>query len=234
MLWICILLLSLGALTIVFYVIEKIKAYSLKAVAIKAVASLLFVALAAYSSFVKHGHIINPFIILGLILGLTGDIWLDLKYVYPKDDKIYTYCGFIVFGLGHILFISGMHLEYLGDNSVLYILIPIIVAVVGAIANYFLAIPLKLKFGDYKLIVFLYSVMLFSFPLSSLSLLILNGWNNTTLVMLFVGGLLFMVSDLVLSGTYFGENHEKPIDFILNYLTYYSAQFVIAFSLFFL
>jgi hypothetical protein len=49
-----------------------------------------------------------------------------------------------------------------------------------------------------------------------------------------VGGVLFAVSDLVLSGTYFGKGHERPIDFILNYLTYYGAQFVIAFSLMFL
>jgi len=45
---------------------------------------------------------------------------------------------------------------------------------------------------------------------------------------------LFTASDLVLSKTYFGEGHERPIDFILNYFTYYPAQFLIASSLMFM
>ena len=52
--------------------------------------------------------------------------------------------------------------------------------------------------------------------------------------MMFIGGILFAISDLVLSGTYFGEGKERPIDFILNYITYYGAQFTIAFSIMFL
>ena len=37
-----------------------------------------------------------------------------------------------------------------------------------------------------------------------------------------------------LSGTYFGEGKERPVDFVLNYVFYYGAQFTIAFSLLFL
>jgi hypothetical protein len=51
--------------------------------------------------------------------------------------------------------------------------------------------------------------------------------------MFFFGAVSFTLSDLVLSGTFFGEGKERPIDFILNYSTYYSAQFVIAFMLLF-
>ena len=45
--------------------------------------------------------------------------------------------------------------------------------------------------------------------------------------------MLFAISDLVLSGTYFGKGKERPIDLLLNYLFYYGAQFVIAWSLLF-
>ena len=63
MLWLCITIIALGALICVFYVREKIKAYSVKSVVIKTVVSLLFVLLAAYCSFTKGNHPINTFII---------------------------------------------------------------------------------------------------------------------------------------------------------------------------
>ena len=47
----------------------------------------------------------------------------------------------------------------------------------------------------------------------------------------FAGGILFALSDLILSGTFFGEGKERSVDLILNYLTYYGGQFLIAFSL---
>ena len=52
--------------------------------------------------------------------------------------------------------------------------------------------------------------------------------------MFLVGAVLFAISDLVLSGTFFGKGKERPIDFILNYLTYYGAQFTIAMVLLFI
>ena len=61
----------------------------------------------------------------------------------------------------------------------------------------------------------------------------LHGWHVTTLNLIFIGSILFALSDLVLSGTYFGGK-ERPVDIILNYLTYYPAQFLIALSLLFL
>ena len=234
MLWLCISIMAVAVVFTAFYLVEKIKGYTPKELLLKAVVSLLFIVLAVYCSFVKSGHILNIFIIIGLVFGFTGDIWLDLKYIYPKDDKIYTYAGFIVFGVGHIFFITGMYLEFLNNAHFLYILIPIAIAVVLAIANQFLAKPLKLDFKDMKWIAFSYSIFLFSLPLCAASLCIINGWQNTTLLLLFIGGVIFVLSDLVLSGTYFGEGHEKPIDFFFNYLFYYSAQFIIAFSIFFL
>ena len=228
---ICIILIVLGAAALVFYLLEKCKRYSLKGVLIKTVVSLLFVATAIAASIQNHGHILNDFIIAGLIMGLLGDIFLDLKYVYPKDDKPYTYAGFIVFGIGHILFITGMLLQFLGNNSFVYFLIPLGGALVFALVNLFTEKLMKLEFKDYKIIVCIYAFILALNPFTSLMLCILNGFASTALILLLVGGVLFAVSDLVLSKTYFGEGHEKPLDFILNYITYYGAQFVIAFSL---
>ena len=227
---ICIILIVLGAAALVFYLLEKCKRYSLKGVLIKTVVSLLFVATAIAGSIQNPEHILNDFIIAGLIMGLLGDIFLDLKYVYPKDDKPYTYAGFIVFGIGHILFITGMLLQFLGNNSFVYFLIPLGGALLFALVNLFTEKLMKLEFKDYKIIVCIYAFILALNPFTSLMLCILNGFASTALIILLVGGVLFAVSDLVLSKTYFGEGHEKPLDFILNYITYYGAQFIIAFS----
>ena len=234
LLWVCVGLSALAACILAFYIYEKSKAYTVKSVLIKFVVSALFIAVALLASYQNGGAIINPFIIFGLLLGLSGDIWLDLKYVHKEHDKIYSYAGFIVFGVGHIFFITGMYLQFFNGNNVLYIILPIIGGVVISIINQLLAIPLKIKFGDMKMISIAYSITLFSLPLCALSLCILHAWSSTTLLMLFIGGLLFAISDIILSQTYFKEGHETPIDFAFNYLFYYGAQFVIAFSIFFL
>ena len=230
----CIILIALGAIALVFYLLEKCKRYSLKGVLIKTIVSLLFIATALAGTIQNQGHILNNFIIAGLILGLLGDIFLDLKYVYPNDDKPYTYAGFIVFGIGHILFIIGMLLQFFGGGNMLYFLIPVGGALAFAFINLLTEKPMGLAFKDLKLIVCIYAFILALNPFTSLLLCIHTGWSNPSIIMLFVGGILFAVSDLVLSKTYFGEGHEKPLDFILNYLTYYGAQFIIAFSLLFL
>ena len=78
-----------------------------------------------------------------------------------------------------------------------------------------------------------YGVLLFSTLLLSGSLALSYEWSEAALNLLFAGAVLFTASDLVLSGTYFGTGQERPINFILNYFTYYPAQFLIATALMF-
>ena len=93
---------------------------------------------------------------------------------------------------------------------------------------------MKLNFGKFKWIVWLYGSLLFSMIATGFTLALSQLFQNVTYNMMFIGGVLFAISDLILSGTYFGENHEKPFDLISNAVTYYAAQYIIAFSLFFL
>ena len=66
------------------------------------------------------------------------------------------------------------------------------------------------------------------------SLALAHGWKEAPLNLLFIGGVFFAISDLILSGTYFGVGKERSIDLALNYITYYSAQFLIASALVFM
>lgn len=232
----------MGALSLVWYICEKIKKYSLKAVFIKSIVSALFIAVAAcgYYCSLRNGSAstLGIFVITGLLFGLLGDIWLDLKYVFPEKDGAFTYAGFAVFAVGHLLYIAGIIINYFvpdASGKALYIIVPALLALAVSTGNILLEKPMKLRFGKMKPTVFAYGAILFCTLLISGSLAYMNGWQDRTLDLICIGAALFAVSDLVLSGTYFGvEKKERPIDFILNYLTYYGGQFIIAYSLLFL
>lgn len=234
MIYLSVAFIVLGAITLTFFLLEKTKNYSVKAVMLKSIASLFFIATAAIGLYKNGHHILTLFVVLGLIFGMLGDIFLDLKYVYRNDDKSYTYAGFIAFGIGHILYITGMFLEFYHDENVLYIILPLVVGTIGGVVNVFLEKLMKLKYGDMKVASAMYGITLFSMILVAISISILNKFQNVTSIMFLVGGALFVVSDLILSGTYFGEGKERPVDIITNTVTYYMAQFTIAFAMFFL
>ena len=98
----CIIFICLGAASLTLFLLEKTKRYSLKAVFLKTTTSLFFIATATVSLIAKGYHYLSIFVALGLFMGLLGDIWLDLKYVYKQNDAEFTYAGFISFGIGHI------------------------------------------------------------------------------------------------------------------------------------
>ena len=226
------ILIACAAVALVAYVREKIKAYSVKAVLIKSVVSALFIAVGVYglSASAANGceSPIGSLVVMGLVCGLLGDIWLDLKYVFPEHDMLFTYAGFAVFGVGHVLYIAGMLSRFFPLGGMAYVVVPIGLAVAMSVVNAALEKPMKLDYGTLKPVVIAYGVLLFTTMLLSGSLALSFGWQEPALNLMFAGGILFAVSDLVLSGTYFGTGHERPIDFVLNYSTYYSAQFLIA------
>lgn len=230
---ISIILLSLGFLSMSLFIFEKVKRYSFKATMIKTVTSLLFIALGLYGVLAKTLSLMGFCVVFGLICGLLGDVFLDLKYDFIESENYFTNAGFIVFALGHIFYMIGIYSEYYIPGNPLYIIIPLVLGVGIGLANVFLGKFMKLDYKNKKPLVFVYGAILFSMVLSAGSLWMLHGFNNATLLMIFIGGILFAVSDLILSGTYFGIGKERPVDIILNSITYYSAQFIIAFSLFF-
>jgi len=231
----CLLLIGLAAILLVFYLIAKCHKYDLKELYIKTAISVLFIIVALVATLSSdHFGIFNLLVIAGLLFGLIGDILLDLKYIDLDRTVGYSYGGFISFGIGHLLFMTGLILTFLPKGKAWFLILALVLDIICACLTIMLEKPMKLEYGKMKKISFLYALCLFGTLSVSLFLAIANGFQILPLNLFLIGSVLFVVSDLVLSGTYFGKGKERPIDFIINYLTYYGAQFLFAFLLLFL
>ncbi len=58
-------------------------------------------------------------------------------------DPCFTYAGFCVFGIGHILYIVGMLLSYYPAGRPMTVIVPVLLALVLSIGNAVLEKPMK-------------------------------------------------------------------------------------------
>ena len=230
----CIVILVVGFILTGLFTFDKLRGYGIRETIIKSCTSICFIALALVSNHLNGMSYFGSFAIGALAFGMLGDIFLELKYVYPKDDDILTYSGFAAFGLGHVLYITGMILTFYQEGHVINLIIPFVVGLAFSGLILLLEKPMKLKYGKMKIISSVYAFFLFSMVAMAYSLFILSGFKSITLMLICIGGTLFAASDLVLSGTYFGEGHDKPFDLATNVWMYYIAQYAIAFSIYFI
>lgn len=226
-------LLAIGITATIVFLVLRVKKGGIAALYAKAIASCCFIAtaLAAMNRnrvFLEFGTLI----LAGLILGMLGDIWLDLKWIYLQDKNSYLYAGFISFLLGHLCFITAIF-RSAPWNSFSIIMSIVLALVIGVIAI-LMEKPLKMKYGKFKLIVFLYSCTLALTMTASMMTAYITKFKLSAWIVMSVGALLFLLSDLVLSGMYFGENKNTKGNIILNHTLYYAAQFCMAATILFI
>lgn len=230
-----ILCIISGAVLLSVFCIKRVHGSSPTVAMIKALVSFLFIATAmssvAFTDF-DFTHIrFVFFIILGLICGMLGDIALDLKYAHRKSSDQYSYAGFIAFFAGHIFYDIGLISEFYIKGNADKLIVPLIICVLTFIFIRFSEKLLKVNYGKFRSMIMLYSAALISLSAFSFSLALLHGFKNIGLDIIFGGSIFFMISDFILSGTYFGVGKDRPVDIVVNHVTYYIAQFAIAISL---
>ncbi|MBQ7961357.1 MAG: hypothetical protein IJ289_02055 [Clostridia bacterium] len=229
--------LILGIAATVAFLVKRVREGGVKAAMLKAFASTLFIATGVAAAACAIGadkFSFALFVVMGLVMGLMGDIWLDLKWVYPETNDTYTFAGFGSFMIGHFFYIAGLFIHYADFTKPLYIVIPAVIALVLGGGTVLLEKPMKMVFGKFKAITGVYGFVLGFMTFLSGSLALMYNFKVMTLNFMFVGGLLFLLSDLILSGTYFGEGKRRPVDIITNHVSYYAAQFVIASAVMFI
>ena len=204
---------------------------------LKTISSLLFILLGIAGIMFTASEGIALFVVSGLVCGLIGDIFLDLKFVYPKDSDLHTFTGFGAFMLGHVFYFLYMFFAYqvLIPVSKLTtgILIGLAAGVVVAILIYVTPKLMKLDYGKFRLISSVYAGVLVCVTVNALYLEVATGHALCKLLM-FIGLVLFLISDLVLSQIYFGKDKNTTFLKILNHGTYYAGQILIALSVAFL
>lgn len=223
-----IVLLSICSLLAVIFVIVRAKVGGLIALLFKTLASFGFVASAFVSLALLDASqeikIVACLIGIGLLLGLLGDILLDLKVIYD-NDKIYLNSGMLSFGLGHLFYFSAFSLYAI--NLYVDLLLPILVSIASAliltVAITLSSKKMKLNFGKFLWQTVAYTMILSFMTVYSLVLLIVGGlpW------IAFVGIILFFLSDIILSFQYFGGKINNKLLIILNHILYYSAQIML-------
>lgn len=233
-----ILFPALGAVFLILFLRERTKAPSVRAVFIKALTSVCFLGLsfcavsrtlpAAWESGDARTAFFPLLILAGQLFGLLGDIWLDLKFVFPEEDKRFTNAGFVSFGVGHLLFAEALNLAFWRGDGLFWLLIPALIAVGFGIVLQPLSRKMGMDPGPFRGITVVYGILLCFVVYFAGSLLIRSGVKSLTLWLFFSGILLFAGSDLILGGTYFGTGKDRPVHIILNHVCYYTGQFLIA------
>ena len=225
-----IILCVLSVLLASLFIVVRVTKGGVFAIVVKALASLSFVAYGVFSltqiTWFNEG---SAFIIMGLICGLVGDVLLDAKVVYTKDNDTYLNSGMLVFGLGHIFYLIGTILfskEVINLTNPLWV--SALIAAVLTVTIMFVGTKLGLNFGK-----FLWQSVAYSFILTFMSAFTIYLAILQLEFMVIAGGLtLFLLSDLVLSLQFFGGKQTDKFCTIVNHSLYYAAQILIATFLF--
>ncbi|MBQ7580198.1 MAG: hypothetical protein IJU39_02700 [Clostridia bacterium] len=204
-----------------------------KAIFFKAITSFLFMA-CAIVSFLSSGStafgIFQALIVLGLLCGLFGDLWLDLKNMHPEAKDVYQFIGMGSFLSSHLFFVPALFLA--SGKAVGNLLFGVGFGILFAVGVMVFEKPMKVHYGKYKLITFFYSLTIGASTGFSIINFIKSGFAAQSLFLM-VGMLCVILSDIILSGTYFGEGKDRPVDIVSNHSLYYIGQFFVASALLF-
>lgn len=243
-LYILIIGLCLCALTTGIFLHFRLSKGGVVGVLTKTIASFCFVIFALFLSTSKngtgyYGGYTITCLIVGLVCGLIGDILLDLKVIYPFHKKQYLLGGMTAFSIGHIFNIFGLLLLALEQVDIFassHLLTLGIIALGCLILTFIIWIisvkVLKFNFEKFTPIVNLYTFILLLTTALSVYLSFIG--LTAPVIILAIGFVLFLASDLILSMQYFGGKQEsKPLTFA-NHLLYYAAQIIIAAFIYFI
>lgn len=232
------IMIAIGILGIIIqgcFIASEYRKKWVLSVILKGTASLCFVIVGvlAYSfigksdpQIIADGHKFAGLIRTGLIFGLLGDVFLNLRFVFEKNGQKFFLGGIFLFLVGHVLYLLA--------------LIPISVhpvwsAVVGAVlagallAYIFKTMEVKKVFKIFG-VFYLGAVIIMT--AMALDIAIFAG--HTTGIVYAIGAVLFTASDIILIFNTFSGGEPKFSKRICNLSLYYIGQLLIAFSIYFI
>ncbi|MCC8100720.1 MAG: lysoplasmalogenase [Clostridiales bacterium] len=223
-----IAMLVVGLVYLVLMIITRLHGPSWQATVLKSFTSFFFLTTLGVAALTEGRHFqFALFVGGGLLLGLMGDIWLELKGLYPEDAESWTMVGFLVFLMGHFFYLAAV------TSVTGFQMEGFVAGLIGALAAlvfiYIGEKPMHLQYGKFKVIFSIYGALLFFMAAYTVACAVLL--RNLGLLVMGIGGVFFLLSNLVLSMIYFGEEKkDRPALLVINYVLYYVGQYLIASS----
>ena len=215
----------ISILTAAVFTVRRAGKKDVVSVFLKTLASLSFILL-GFCAVRQAGTFESSWLLIpALVVCLTGDIFLDLRYVDAQNAGAWTAGGFVSFILGHACFLG-----YMLHGGELLRLLPaaILIGILGGIFIYITPGLMRLDYGRFRLLSAFYAAVLIC--TTALAVLRAVQAPGTGSVLFAAGLVLFLLSDLVLSRVYFAEGGDTPFTCSLNHGLYYAAQILIALS----
>ena len=215
---------------VVLFLCEKNKnGSSHKSVTLKTIASIMFVFGGIYA-LTFTGAIANMLIVFGLVLAMIGDIILDLRCIKEDTKKFYFHVGASSFSVSALLyFVATILLWHNLENFLLLAIGSVVLAIAFTIIIQLLEKPMKFDYSGNKVMISIYS---FCISVATFMSIIIGVLMNGFLV-LAIGILLVLLSDLVLSMMYFGGKENNKTLCTVNHLVYYAGELLVMAYLFF-
>ncbi|MEG1741525.1 MAG: lysoplasmalogenase family protein [Acetivibrio sp.] len=159
----------------------------------------------------------------GFIFCFLGDFFLAKKE--RKESKQDFLLGLGSFLAGHILFLRG--LSFLQPWSAETVLVPF----VGVIVAFFLMKRKNMEAGEFKIPIMVYSYFVTALFVKCAQIA-LKGPGSLFFILLFLGGLFFLISDIIILFLYFYKKKYGIMKF-LNLFTYYTATYILGIAILF-
>jgi len=217
-----IILCCAGALLQGLFIYSEFRRNMHAAVILKGSAALLFVLVGFLGYREIGGTALSRLILYGLILGALGDILLNVRYLVGKREQFFFVAGTASFFAGHVMYLIA--LMTVCDNVVPVIIADVIVTAVIIcimLKKIIASTSMKILGGVYIIAVVLMACTAVGNAVSI---------QNPGRIMYAVGGVFFLISDLILIFNTFGKNRQMSWSAVCLTL-YYIGQMLIALAL---
>ena len=216
-----VIFMGLTLIAAALFIREEYRGQSRKNVFLKLLAGLGFLGIGIINLIERGNMDYGWFLLVGLGLGMVGDVLLAYQMVSTKHSVKFFLGGLFSFLLGHVAYI----LAFLSIAQIPGWTVLIVIAM--AVGVYLLIQQMGCRLGRMKLPVLAYIAVISTMIVSSL--FVASGVDIFG-AMIVSGAVLFFISDYILCLLLFGEN-KKPWYRLINLSSYYVAQIILAFSI---
>ena len=216
-----ILICLIGLLVDIWFIKTEYDGKMSKATVLKGLASAFFVLLGALC-YAENRTGFGRLILSGLILGMVGDIFLNLRSQFSgaASQKVFA-VGSLAFLSGHFLYIAAL----ITQNAAIVLPALLTAGILSILAIPPLMERITAPSRGLKLFGYVYLVIVIAM-FSCAAVLFIRDSAQLLTTLFAIGGLLFVVSDFIMIYYSFGKK-IKPLRAI-NLLSYYAAQLLIA------